>query len=165
MLSSSGQHVLAFNGENYNFRDFRRQYVKSGHVYREHSDTKNILAGFETSNIDDLIGMFSFTIYDRVNRDFVPERDLMGEMPLYYGWVGNHLVFASELKALWAFSFWQGGINHDALTLLARHDYIRAPHSILRRLDYVLILTLRSRLGCRSLEITGCCLIASGSNI
>ena len=134
MVSSSGRYIIAFNGEIYNFKTIREGLKKNGSVFRGLSDTETMLASFDAYGIDDSLelfsGMFAFVVYDREKQQLVLARDRLGEKPLYYGWSDGRLVFASELKALRVFPFWEGEINRDSLTLLLRHNYIPAPHSI-----------------------------------
>jgi asparagine synthase (glutamine-hydrolysing) len=59
-------------------------------------------------------------------------RDPVGERPLYYGWYQGQFLFASEMKALQAFAGFAPSIDQDALSLLLRHDYVPAPHTIYR---------------------------------
>lgn len=136
MVSSSGRYIMVFNGEIYNFRTLREELKQSGIMFRGHSDTETILACFETYGIDKsltlLSGMFAIAVYDCKTNQLTLARDRLGEKPLYYGWVNGYLVFASELKAIQAFPFWSGEINRDALTLLLRHNFIPAPHSIFK---------------------------------
>ena len=49
---------------------------------------------------DRLIGMFAFAIYDRWNDTLTLVRDRFGKKPLYYMSEDEHVLFASELKAL-----------------------------------------------------------------
>ncbi len=134
MVSPSERYVMVFNGEIYNFKILRVELEKIGFVFRGHSDTETILAAFDAYGIENSLplfsGMFAIAVYDRETKQLTLARDRLGEKPLYYGWVNGYLVFASELKALQAFPFWEGEINRDALTLLLRHNYIPAPHSI-----------------------------------
>ncbi len=134
MVSSSGRYVIVFNGEIYNFKSLRADLEKNGSVFRGHSDTETMLAAFEVYGIDKSLqlfsGMFAIVVYDRETNQLTLVRDRMGEKPLYYGWVNGYFIFASELKALRVFPFWEGEINREALTLLLRHNYIPAPHSI-----------------------------------
>jgi asparagine synthase (glutamine-hydrolysing) len=138
MVSSSGRYIMVFNGEIYNFKTLRAELEKKGFVFRGHSDTETILASFEAHGIEKSLklfsGMFAIAVYDRETKQLTLVRDRLGEKPLYYGWVNGYLVFASELKALQAFPFWEGEINRDALTLLLRHNYILAPHSIYKEI-------------------------------
>src|SRR5262249_33881270 len=72
-------------------------------------------------------------------------RDRLGEKPLYYGWIGEDLLFGSELKALRAHPKWSREVDRNALALFMRHNYIPAPYSIyegIRKLPAGTILTL-----------------------
>jgi asparagine synthase (glutamine-hydrolysing) len=138
MVSPSGRYVIAFNGEIYNFQTLKGILIEQGFGFKGHSDTEVMLAAFECWGIEDAIqqfsGMFSFVVLDNERKQLVLARDRMGEKPLYYGWIDSQFVFASELKALQEFPFWSAQINRDALTLLLRHNFIPAPHSIYKNI-------------------------------
>ena len=136
MTSPSGRYVIAFNGEIYNFNALRKELEASGNVFRGHSDTEVMLAGFEHWGIEGALdrfnGMFAFALMDRREQRLYLARDRMGEKPLYYGWQGNTFLFGSELKALRQHPDWQGEIDGSVLPLLLRHNLIPAPYSIHR---------------------------------
>lgn len=148
MISQSGRFVLVFNGEIYNHLDLRTALnhragdISSTIVWRGHSDTETLLAGFEAWGIQETIarciGMFAFALWDRQDRVLTLGRDRLGEKPLYYGWqgTGEHacFLFGSELKALRAHPSFVAQIDRNALCLLMRHNYIPAPHSIYRNI-------------------------------
>lgn len=136
MVSASGRFVMAFNGEIYNHLSLRSELLKSGNnvAWRGHSDTETLLACIETWGLDTTlkacIGMFALALWDREESCIYIARDRMGEKPLYYGWQKDVFLFASELKALNVHPAFEGEINRDALTILLRHGYISAPHTI-----------------------------------
>lgn len=74
--------------------------------------------------------MFAFALWDNVRSELHLVRDRLGEKPLYYGWIGDSFVFASELKALYVHPAWNGEIDREALALFLRFGYVPAPHSI-----------------------------------
>jgi asparagine synthase (glutamine-hydrolysing) len=76
------------------------------------------------------VGMFAFAVWDQREHVLHLVRDRAGEKPLYYGWVGETLLFGSELKALCAHPDWRGEVERKALALLMRYNYIPAPYSI-----------------------------------
>jgi asparagine synthase (glutamine-hydrolysing) len=81
--------------------------------------------------------MFAFGLWDARERILHLARDRFGEKPLYYGSFAGTLLFGSELKALRASSCWAADIDRNALTLLVRHGYIPAPHSVFRQVRKV----------------------------
>jgi asparagine synthase (glutamine-hydrolysing) len=142
MESASGRYVTIYNGEIYNHLDLRRQLQEDGHGvnWRGHSDTETLLAAIDAWGVrgalDRSIGMFALALWDRRERALILARDRLGEKPLYYGWQGQGqgaaFLFGSELKAFRPHPAFEGEIDRDALTLLMRHGYIPAPHSIYR---------------------------------
>ncbi len=147
MHSESGRYVMVYNGEIYNHLDLRRElestvgfriqdsgFSNQGIVWRGHSDTETLLAGFEAwgiqGTIERAIGMFAIAIWDGQTNTLTLARDRMGEKPLYYGWQGGTFLFGSELKAFKAHPAFEGNIDRGALSLYMRRNYIPAPYSI-----------------------------------
>jgi asparagine synthase (glutamine-hydrolysing) len=148
MASASGRYVLAYNGEVYNHADLRRELegANAAPVWRGHSDTETLLAGFDAWGIERTIkratGMFAFAVWDVQNAALTLGRDRLGEKPLYYGWQGNTFLWASELKAIEAHPAFERQIDRGALALLMRHNAIPAPHSIYQGIHKLLPGTL-----------------------
>lgn len=136
MLSGDGRFVLVFNGEIYNFAALRAELAGRGHAFRGRSDTEVLLAaavewGVQGA-VERCVGMFAFALWDRRARRLHLGRDRLGEKPLYYGQVGDALLFGSELKALAAHPAWTGEVDRHAVGLFVRYGYVPAPHSIYR---------------------------------
>ncbi len=136
MVSACGRYVLVFNGEIYNHLALRELLTVQGQApdWRGHSDTETLLAavagwGLEAT-LKSAVGMFSLALWDHSEQALYLARDRMGEKPLYYGFAGSALVFASELKALHPIPSFDWTINRDAVALMMRHNYIPAPYSI-----------------------------------
>jgi asparagine synthase (glutamine-hydrolysing) len=79
---------------------------KKGYQFKSTTDTEVLLALFDAYGEDcvqHLDGMFAFAIWDEKTQRCFMARDRFGEKPLYYFHDSRKLVFASEIKALWAF--------------------------------------------------------------
>jgi asparagine synthase (glutamine-hydrolysing) len=74
--------------------------------------------------------MFAFVLFDRSNRQIHFVRDRLGKKPLYFGWVGEHLLFASELKAFHTHPAFQPVLDRGALALMLRHSCVPSPYTI-----------------------------------
>jgi asparagine synthase (glutamine-hydrolysing) len=132
MESASGRYLIVFNGEIYNHLELREQLSELS--WRGHSDTETLLAGFETWGVEKTlqasVGMFALALWDRVERRLTLARDRIGEKPLYYGWCNGAFIFASELKALEAYSDWRSEIDRGAVASFMRYAYVPLPYSI-----------------------------------
>jgi len=138
MHSQSGRYVVSYNGEIYNFRDMRRSLEDAGHQFTGHSDTEVLLAAIEHWGINTAVqkinGMFAIALWDRQSKELHLLRDRFGKKPLYVGWAGGQILFASELKAFAAQPDFQRKktINPDVLALYMRLSYVPAPHCIFK---------------------------------
>src|ERR1039457_7421679 len=111
MQSSCGRYVIAFNGEIYNFRAFRRDLESRGAVFRTTADTEVILALFAAEGeamLPKLHGMFAFAIWDCIARRAFIARDPYGIKPLYLAVASGAVLVASQVKALLA----TGSVSH-----------------------------------------------------
>ena len=126
--------VLNYNGEIYNFHALRAELESLGAVIRGHSDTEIVLSACSVWGPEEALkrlnGMFAFALWDRHERVLYLARDRFGEKPLYYGWLGNAFVFASELKAFRKHPEFVGDIDRKAVNAFFERGYIPAPWSI-----------------------------------
>ncbi len=129
----SGDLVVVFNGEIYNFLEIRRELEAAGQRFGTSSDTEVLLLGYRQWGMDELLqkleGMFAFALYDASNGKLLIARDRFGEKPLYYGELGGIFYFGSEIKSLQAIGLGKK-IDKQALSLYLQLSYIPAPFSI-----------------------------------
>ena len=136
MVARDAEIAIIFNGEIYNFAAIAAELTAKGHKLVGHSDTEVVLAAFREwgpACVERFIGMFAFAIWDGPRRRFSLCRDRVGVKPLYYGWDGHVLAFASELKALRALPHWRPEIDQTALGEFLQYGYIGEPRSIYRQ--------------------------------
>ena len=102
LFSEDKKLILAANGEIYNHRELRKQFPD--YHFQTESDCEVILALYKEKGfdfIDEMNGIFGFTIYDVEKDEYFIARDHMGIIPLYIGWDKQGTFYvASELKAL-----------------------------------------------------------------
>ncbi len=135
MTGEDGRVWIVFNGEIYNYRELREAHAARGHVFTTRSDTEVIVHGYEergVASVGDLEGMFAVAIWDAPARTLLLARDRLGIKPLYYAVLPDQIVFASELKALLEHPAIERTLDLTALSRYLAHEYVPAPHSILR---------------------------------
>lgn len=153
MVSSTKRFVISFNGEIYNAPAIKQSMELSGHHvnYRGTSDTEVLLEAFEYLGIDKTLeqikGMFAIALYDREDKSLYLMRDRIGEKPLYYGFISESFVFASELPQLVAFPGFDKELDADSVAQFVRIGYITAPNSIYKNIKKLMpghILTIKA---------------------
>ena len=133
MISYCGRYYIVFNGEIYNHLDIRNE-IQEAIKWKGHSDTETLINAISYFGIEKTLqrvtGMFSFALWDRRSKNLTLAKDRIGEKPLYYGFSGKSLVFASELKAILKFPNFSRIIDRNALSLYFQFGYIPAGYSI-----------------------------------
>ena len=122
------RYQLIFNGEIYNYLELKNEL---DYNFVTSSDTEVLFAAYlkwGTDCLNKLNGMFSFAVWDSVDKKLFAARDRFGVKPFYYHQTEDTLYFSSEIKTLhsagiakelnkkvWAnyFSFGSYGMPHE----------------------------------------------------
>ncbi len=103
MSYADGRYEITFNGEVYNFIEIRRELISKGYTFKSDTDTEVIIAAFiewGEKCLDMFNGMWTFAIWDRLEKKMFISRDRFGIKPLYIANQGGRIAFASEMKAI-----------------------------------------------------------------
>ncbi len=96
---------VVFNGEIFNYLELRALLEQAGHRFYTHSDTEVIVHLYEMHGarfVEHLNGQFAIALWDARERRLLLARDRAGIRPLFYTQAQGRLIFASEVKALFA---------------------------------------------------------------
>jgi len=94
---------LIFNGEFYNFENYKKNLIKKNVKFCSRGDTEVLLRLYETYGINflrdkNIDALYSLAIFDKkINKIYI-SRDWPGRIPLYYFYDKNKFIFSSELK-------------------------------------------------------------------
>ncbi len=105
LSNQNGALWLSFNGEIFNYIELRQQLIALGHRFSTNGDSEVIVHCYEQYGPrawEMLNGQFAFALWDSLQRKLWLVRDRLGILPLFYARVPNHVVFASEAKAIFA---------------------------------------------------------------
>ncbi len=97
MVNETGDKVLVFNGEIYNYQDLRLELLAAGHRFSSQGDSEVLLHGYEEwgeALPERLRGMFAFAIWDEKEQTLFAARDPFGIKPFYYTIAQGSFVFA-----------------------------------------------------------------------
>ncbi len=124
---------VVFNGEIYNFKRLRAKLEEAGHRFRSQCDTEVLVHLYEDLGpgmLDELIGMFSFAVWDARNGRLLLARDRLGQKPLVYRHEPGRLLFASELKGLLAVPGLPREVDPQAIDEYLAYQYVPHPRCI-----------------------------------
>lgn len=137
MFSADQQIAIVFNGEIYNFLDYRADLIARGHQFHSKTDTEVMIYLYREYGarcVDYLRGMFAFALWDAQQQQLLLARDRLGKKPLYYYYDGQRLVFGSELKCLLEDPTIPREINPEALYDYLLYLYIPSPKTIYKNI-------------------------------
>ena len=134
MLNSDKTAALIVNGEIYNYQDLKK-LLSHTYFFCSTTDSEVLLHGYSEWGIEKLLkkidGMFAFAIYDTNRQKLYLARDRVGIKPLYYSFINDQVVFASELKAIIDFLPETDLIrDYSALYDFLTYKYIPAPKTL-----------------------------------
>ncbi|GLZ53309.1 asparagine synthase (glutamine-hydrolyzing) [Actinomycetospora sp. NBRC 106378] len=101
---ATGRYRIVFNGEIYNYLELRAELTREhGVTFATEGDTEAIVAAYSVWGADAvprLRGMFTFLIWDTVERVLFGARDPFGIKPLFFAAGAHGVAFSSEKKCL-----------------------------------------------------------------
>src|SRR4030043_1070400 len=135
-LSNENEKVwVIFNGEIYNFRELREDLEGRGHRFKTHSDTEVIAHSYEEYGekcFKRFNGMFPIGIWDEKRNRLVLARDRLGKKPLYYSYINETFLFASELKSIVLYPVFSRKVDPFSLMKYLFFEFIPCPHTIFK---------------------------------
>ena len=103
LYDTKTKRVLAVNGEIYNHKELEKK-LSISHDFQTNSDCEVLLYlydEFGTDFLNEIDGIFAFSLYDPNTKDYFVARDHIGIIPLYIGWDENGVTYvASEMKSI-----------------------------------------------------------------
>lgn len=115
---ASGDYVISYNGEVYNFKELKVELESLGHQFHSKTDTEVVIHAYLAWGeccVERFNGMFALAIWDRRRRELFLARDRYGIKPLYYALSSRWLLFGSEQKALLAHPELNPAVDREAL--------------------------------------------------
>ncbi len=96
--------ALIFNGEFYNFSQYKDDLLKKKIIFKTEGDTEVFLKLYEVYGINflrdkNIDSLYSIAIYDKKFNKIYISRDWPGRIPIYYYLEKGKFIFSSELKA------------------------------------------------------------------
>jgi asparagine synthase (glutamine-hydrolysing) len=105
LCNEDGTVWVTFNGEIFNYIELREELRQRAHTFRTASDTEVIVHAWEEWG-EECFGRFNgqwaIALWDRRAERLVLSRDRLGVRPLFFTQLPTGLLFASEVKAIFA---------------------------------------------------------------
>src|SRR4051812_48844455 len=105
LSNEDGTLWVVFNGEIFNYLELREELIARGHRFRTRSDTEVIVHAFEEwgeEAFGRFNGQFAIALWNSQTNELVLARDPVGVRPLYLAEHAGRVIFASEVKAIFA---------------------------------------------------------------
>lgn len=100
VYSENKRYVFSFNGQIYNLEELKKKFQIPKHVILDTTILKEIIniKGIDFHN--EISGMFSIILFDRLQKKIFLFRDNTGQKPLYYYIKDKKIIVASEIYSI-----------------------------------------------------------------
>lgn len=118
---NEGEYVIVYNGQIYNTKELRKILTENGFSFSGHCDTEVLLKSYiyyGKDVVNHLNGIFSFAIWNTKTQELFMARDHFGVKPLFYTEFDGGLIFASELKAIFKYPYFEKIIDSQGISEL-----------------------------------------------
>ncbi|MFT4302951.1 MAG: asparagine synthase (glutamine-hydrolyzing) [Candidatus Woesearchaeota archaeon] len=98
----SGDYIITFNGEIYNYKKLRNELKENGINFKTNCDTEVLLEGFKLWGekiLDKINGQFAFSVYNVKTREIFLARDRTAMKPLYFS-LQEGFQFSSDPRSI-----------------------------------------------------------------
>jgi asparagine synthase (glutamine-hydrolysing) len=122
----SETHVLAYNGEIFNFNGLAERLRSEGITVAGSSDAEVLLRAWGhwgAAVLRDLDGFWAFVVYDKARRKLCLVRDQFGVKPLYYWRSNGVLCVSSTIGAILDTVTEAPELDYEALSEYARYQF------------------------------------------
>lgn len=141
ITSSCGNYTLCYNGEVSNYQELAQKHsLKDKYSFKGSSDSEVLLylyAELGDKCLDELSGMFAFSLFDKKNNRVLIARDFYGINPLFYLHTQDQFLFGSEIKSLLEYSSLKRDVNTLALYDYFTMAYVPGRNTIYKEIEEV----------------------------
>lgn len=119
--TSFGEFVICYNGQLYNTKELRKTLEENGFTFNGYCDTEVLLKSYifyGNDVVNHLNGIYAFAIWNSHKQELFLARDHFGIKPLFYTLQNGTLLFASEIKALFAYPCVEKEIDSQGISEL-----------------------------------------------
>ena len=136
--SQNKRFTMVYNGEAYNYLEIRNKLEKLGYKFKGNGDSEVVINAFEglgvKKTVNLLDGMFAIGLFDHFRKVVFLIRDFAGIKPLFYGWNGKSLVFASQYNQISRHPVYnKEQINQQVLKLYLKQHFVPPPFGLLNK--------------------------------
>jgi asparagine synthase (glutamine-hydrolysing) len=135
------RHVLAYNGEIYNFTAIRHRLAAEGHLIPGSNDAEVLLHAWThwgAKVLPELTGFWAFVVYDKVARRVTLVRDQFGIKPLYYWLDGTRLCIGSTIRSVLDMVGGPRTLDYAAISEYARYQFTFGDKTFIKEIKKVL---------------------------
>jgi asparagine synthase (glutamine-hydrolysing) len=134
-------HVLAYNGEIYNFIELNDRLTAEGIASSGKNDTETLLhlwSRYGESILKDLTGFWAFVIYDKKANKLTLVRDQYGIKPLYYAKTPTGFYVSSLLATIVDVMKEPVELDYEALSEYVRYQFTFGDKTFIKQIRRVM---------------------------